>query len=70
MKIIPSWTAAQTKMSVSINGTYVPFKTAPDLMQRFVRPALFSTGDAVFELQVFPSAHIRLLLDGVVDGDR
>ncbi|MGY4478619.1 hypothetical protein [Bradyrhizobium sp. USDA 3364] len=53
---IPSWTTVQNKMSVSVNGTYVPFKTAPDLMQRFVRPALFSTGDAVFELRVFGTA--------------
>lgn len=53
---IPSWTAAQTMMSVRVNGTYLPFKSAPDLMQRFVRPALFSTGDAVFELQVFGTA--------------
>lgn len=53
---IPSWTAAQTMMSVQVNGTYLPFKSAPDLMQRFVRPALFSTGHAVFELQVFGTA--------------
>jgi hypothetical protein len=43
-------------MSVQVNGTYLPFKSTPDLMQRFVRPALFSTGDAVFELRVFGSA--------------
>jgi hypothetical protein len=53
---IPSWTTSQTMMSVKVNGTYLPFKTTPDLMQRFVRPALFSTGDAVFELQVFGTA--------------
>jgi hypothetical protein len=43
-------------MSVGVNGMYVPFKKAPEVMQRFVRPALFSTGDAVFELRVFGTA--------------
>src|SRR3954469_4730272 len=53
---VPTWTIAQTKMSVRVNGTYLPFKSTPDLMQRFVRPALFSTGDEVFELRVFGTA--------------
>lgn len=53
---IASWTTAQTMMSVRVNGTYLPFKSTPDLMQRFVRPALFSTGDAVFELRFFGTA--------------
>lgn len=45
-------------MSVSINGTYVPFKNAPDTMHRFVRPALFSTGDELFELRFFGTAFL------------
>ena len=39
-------------MADSFGMTYLPFKSTPDLMQRFVRPALFSTGDAVFELRI------------------
>lgn len=53
---IASWTVAQTAMSVRVNGTYLPFKSTPDLMQRFVRPALFSTGDEVFELRFVGTA--------------
>jgi hypothetical protein len=53
---IPTWTIARTKMSVQVNGAYLPFKSTPDLMQRFVRPALFSTGHEVFELRVFGTA--------------
>lgn len=52
----PTWTTAQTMMSVLVNGTYLPFKSTPDSMQRFVRPALFSTGHAVFELRLFGTA--------------
>lgn len=52
----PTWTIAQMKMSVLVNGIAVPFKALPDTMQRFVRPALFSTGDEVFELRVFGTA--------------
>lgn len=48
---IPTWKKADAMMSVRVNGTYLPFKSVPDAMQRYVRPALFSTGDAVFELQ-------------------
>ena len=40
---ITTWSIAQLKMSVPVNGTYLPFTSTPDLMQRFVRPALFST---------------------------
>ncbi len=52
----PSWTIAQIKSRVQVNGTYVSFRTTPDYIQRFVRPALFSTGHEVFELQVFGTA--------------
>ncbi|MGB3834241.1 MAG: hypothetical protein WA975_20530 [Mesorhizobium sp.] len=38
-------------MSVLVNGAYLPFTSAPNAMQRYVRPALFSTGDALYELQ-------------------
>ncbi|WP_152599741.1 hypothetical protein [Hoeflea sp. BAL378] len=55
---IPTWTTAQANMSVGINGTYVPFKSAPDSMRRFVRPALFSTGDDVWELRLFGTAFL------------
>lgn len=48
---IPTWTKANAMMSVRVNSAYLPFKSAPDAMQRYVRPALFSTGDALFELQ-------------------
>jgi len=53
---VPTWTTAQTKMSVLVNGSYLPFKKTPDLMQRFVRPALFSTGFEGFEIRVFGTA--------------
>jgi len=53
---IPTWMTAQAKMSVGINRTYVPFKSAPDSMRRFVRPALFATGDDVWELRLFGTA--------------
>lgn len=43
-------------MSVQVNGAYIPFKSVPDSMQRFVRPALFYTGDKGFELQVVGTA--------------
>ena len=55
---VPTWTTAQAKMSVEINGTYVPFNSAPDSMPRFVRPALFSTGDDVWELRLFGTAFL------------
>lgn len=45
-------------MSVGINGTYVPFESAPDSMHRFVRPALFATGDDVWELRFFGTAFL------------
>lgn len=48
---MPTWTLAQAKLSVEVNGTYVPFRDVPDAVQRFVRPAVFSTGHDVFELQ-------------------
>lgn len=53
---VPTWTTAQTKMGVLVNKTYVPFTSTPDRMQRFVRPAVFSTGDELFELRVFGTA--------------
>lgn len=43
-------------MSVLVNDTYLPFTSAPDQMQRFVRPAVFSTGHELFELRVFGTA--------------
>lgn len=49
---------AQAKISVGINGTYVPFKSAPNSMRRFVRPALFATGDDVWELRLFGTAFL------------
>jgi len=48
---IPTWKVGEAKMAVCVNGAYVQFRHAPDSMQRFVRPALFSTGDAKFELR-------------------
>ncbi len=51
-------TLANAKMSVCVNGAYIPFKNTPDTMQRFVRPALFSTGDEVWELRTFGTALI------------
>lgn len=48
---IPTWKKADAMMSVRVNGAYLPFKSAPGAMQRYVRPALFSTGDAILELQ-------------------
>ncbi len=55
---IPTWALAQANMSVCINGTFIPFKNAPDAMHRFVRPALFSTADEVYELRFFGSAFL------------
>ncbi|TIU00667.1 MAG: hypothetical protein E5W55_02250 [Mesorhizobium sp.] len=55
---ITSWAAADAKMSVGVNGTFIPFKKAPDTMQRFVRPALFSTGHEVWELRTFGTAFL------------
>lgn len=43
-------------MSVRVNNIFFPFQSTPDLMQRFVRPALFSTGEALFEVRVFGTA--------------
>lgn len=45
-------------MSVPINGIYVPFKNAPDSIHCFIRPALFSTGDELFELRFFGTAFL------------
>lgn len=56
--LTPTWAIAQAKMSVEINGTYVPFKSVPDALPRFVRPALFSTGHEVWELQFFGSSFL------------
>ena len=56
--MIPTWKTAEAKMSVCINGAYVPFKNAPNSMPRFVRPALFSTGDENWELQFFGSSFL------------
>lgn len=53
---ISTWTFAQAKMSVKVNDTYFPFESTPDVMQRFVRPALFTTGHDVFELRYFGTA--------------
>lgn len=53
---ITTWTMASAKMSVSVNGTFFPFTSAPDNMQRFVRPALFSTGREAWELRTFGTA--------------
>ncbi|MFN7011707.1 MAG: hypothetical protein ACK4PN_16905 [Allorhizobium sp.] len=53
---VPTWVAANAKMSIMVNGTFIPFKNAPDTMQRFVRPALFSTGHEVWELRTFGTA--------------
>lgn len=44
---------AHAKMSICVNGTYIPFVSAPDSLQRFVRPAVFTTNDDLFELQKF-----------------
>lgn len=55
---VPTWASAQAKMSVGINGTYVPFESAPDAIHRFVRPALFATGDHVWELRLFGTAFL------------
>jgi hypothetical protein len=48
---LTTWASANAKMSVLVNGLFIPFKEAPGLMQRYVRPALFSTGDSRYELQ-------------------
>lgn len=55
---ITTWALAGAKMSVGVNGTFIPFKSAPDTMQRFVRPALFSTGHEVWELRTFGTAFL------------
>lgn len=57
-QVIPTWKTAEAKMSVCINGAYVPFKNVPDSIPRFVRPALFSTGDENWELQFFGSSFL------------
>jgi hypothetical protein len=54
--MIPTWKVAEAKMSVAVNGAYIPFKNAPDAMHRFVRPALFSTGSEEWELRLFGTA--------------
>ncbi|MBX5303163.1 hypothetical protein HJB93_28690 [Rhizobium sp. NLR12b] len=53
---VTTWARANAKMSVGVNGTFIPFKNAPDAMQRFVRPALFSTGHETWELRTFGTA--------------
>ncbi|MBY5976998.1 hypothetical protein KUV39_10115 [Phaeobacter italicus] len=55
---ITTWAMADAKMSVAVNGTFLPFKNAPDAMQRFVRPALFSTEDESWELRTFGTAFL------------
>jgi len=56
--LIPTWKLAEAKMSVEMNGMYIPFAKAPDSMPRYVRLALFSTGDEKWELQVCGSAFL------------
>ncbi|MBB4219234.1 hypothetical protein FHT79_006465 [Rhizobium sp. BK212] len=56
--MIPTWKIAEAKLSVEINGTFVPFKQAPDSLQRFVRPALFSTGEEKWELEFFGTSFL------------
>ncbi|MFD1157929.1 hypothetical protein [Roseovarius aestuarii] len=53
---VPSWKEAESKISVEINGVYVQLKNAPDQFQRFVRPAVFSTDNEIWELQYHGSA--------------
>ncbi|TAY88106.1 hypothetical protein [Rhizobium leguminosarum] len=53
---VTTWAEAKAKMSVGVNGAFIPFERAPDAMQRFVRPALFSTGDDTWELRTFGTA--------------
>jgi len=56
--ITTTWALARSKMSVCVNGTFIPFEKAPDTMQRFVRPALFSTGCKSWELRTFGTAFL------------
>lgn len=56
--MIPTWKVAEAKMSVGVNGMFVPFRSAPDSMHRFVRPALFSTGHDNWELRLFGTAFL------------
>ena len=53
---VPTWKEAESKISVEINGVFVPLKQAPDQFQRFVRPAVFSTDSEIWELQYHGSA--------------
>ena len=53
-----TWAMASAKMSVAVNGTFLPFLNVPHSMQRFVRPALFSTGDDAWELRTFGTAFL------------
>jgi len=54
--LIATRTVAKAKMSININGFQIPFENAPDSMQRFVRPAIFSTEDEIYELQKIGTA--------------
>lgn len=56
--ILPTRLAAKAKLSVEVNDVYMFFELAPDAIHRFVRPALFSTGDDIFELRKFGTALI------------
>ncbi|MBA8904179.1 hypothetical protein [Phyllobacterium sp. P30BS-XVII] len=49
--ITTTWAETQSMMSVNVNGVAIPFKAAPDNLQRFTRPAFFTTGDEAFELR-------------------
>lgn len=55
---ITTFDEAAAMMSVRVNGAYVRFKSTPDTLQRFVRPALFSTGHETFELRYFGTAFL------------
>lgn len=47
---IPTWESAKAKLSISVNKVQIPFINLPRSMHRFVRPAQFSTGHDVYEL--------------------
>ena len=57
--VVASFFIARAKLSVPINGIFVPFKTVADAIRRFCTPAFFHHKDqAVFDLSRMGSAFL------------
>jgi len=55
---IPSFLTAAMKLSLPINGVFVPFKQSVTNLQRFCRPVMFHNQDPVFDLSCSGSSFL------------